>query len=414
MPVAYILFTVMKILKAHDKKTAISKEILSRVIGEFLIESFLPDEVKDSLRNDYDFDYEIAMILDDYAGYLSEEYGIISLAPYTKIDTLDSLLEHSSAGNDDELISIIDDFYDFNIPVLEMIGIKMEAELYTKTMELEQSVVAGYEEFAISEICNTKISDKELNKLKKNIVKRRFLFNQLRMSLSLQEYNDLYRYSLHKADLLGIDSLLLKIEDEDMELTMETDPFHRALFFFDSNKELVFCESFYAGNNEHRSDEEKETEIFYTKVLEVIGKRINQKYYEETDEDLIKAKYRLMYVIDMLYQDNIDYNGYIFNGDRKINIRGDETYAFIEKEIFYLIDELLEYTDSEIANDIMVDLANNIKSILIETYYELTKDERIVSAIESHPNYGKHHFITDLFNNIIDDNKKKIKRKEDE
>ena len=414
MPVAYILFMMMKILKVHNKKTTISRGILSRVIGEFLIESFLPSEIKESLREDYDFDYEIERILDNYAGYLSDDDGMITLSPYTKLGTIDSLLDETSVDYDDELISVINEFYDFNIPVLEMIGIKMETELYTKAMELEQSIVAGYEEFAISEICDTKISDKDLNELKKDIIKRKLLFNQMKMSLSLQEYNDLYRYSLHRADLLGIDSLSLKIENEDMELTMETDPFHRALFFIDSNKDLVFCESFYAGNNEHRSDDEKEAEIFYTKVLEVIGKRINKKYYEITDEDLVKTKYRLMYVMDMLYQDNANYNGYLFNGDRKVNVNGNESYSFIEKEIFYLIDELLQYTDKEIANDVMVDLSNIIKSILIEAYYELTKDERVVDAIKNHPNYGKHHFVTDLFVNIIDEKKKKIKRKEDE
>ena len=414
MPVAYILFMMMKILKVHNKKTTISRGILSRVIGEFLIESFLPSEIKESLREDYDFDYEIERILDNYAGYLSDDDGMITLSPYTKLGTIDSLLDETSVDYDDELISVINEFYDFNIPVLEMIGIKMETELYTKAMELEQSIVAGYEEFAISEICDTKISDKDLNELKKDIIKRKLLFNQMKMSLSLQEYNDLYRYSLHRADLLGIDSLSLKIENEDMELTMETDPFHRALFFIDSNKDLVFCESFYAGNNEHRSDDEKEAEIFYIKVLEVIGKKINQKYYEIIDEDLVKTKYRLMYVMDMLYQDNANYNGYLFNGDRKVNVNGNESYSFIEKEIFYLIDELLQYTDKEIANDVMVDLSNIIKSILIEAYYELTKDERVVDAIKNHPNYGKHHFVTDLFVNIIDEKKKKIKRKEDE
>ena len=47
MPISYILFKVMKLLKEHNKKTSISKGMLSRVIGEFLIES-----LKD-LNNNY-------------------------------------------------------------------------------------------------------------------------------------------------------------------------------------------------------------------------------------------------------------------------------------------------------------------------------------------------------------------------
>lgn len=411
MPVSYILFTVMKILKEHDKKTVISKEVLSRVIGEFLIESFLPDEVKKSLLEDFDYDYEIEMILDNYIYYLSNEDGMITLSPYTKIESIDNLLEESSVECDEELVSVIDEFYDFNVRVLEMLGIKMEEELYKKALELERDIETGYEDLALSEMYEDETKDSILNNLKKNIIKRKFLFNQLKNSMSLEEYNDFYRYSQRVADLLGINTFKTKIENEEFDYAIETDPFHRALFFVDSERELIFSESFYASNR-YRVDEEKGKESFYTEVINTINSRLNKKENDDTDEDLIHSKYRLMYSLDMLYQDDNNYNGYLFIGDRKTEYK--EDYSFIEKEVFYLIDEMLEYTDEEVANDISIDYNNVVKSILIETYYNLTKDERVIDAIKHHPNYGKYHFVTGLFDNIINKNKKKIKRKEDE
>lgn len=415
MPISYILFKVMKLLKEHNKKTSISKGMLSRVIGEFLIESFLPDEVKQSLLADFDFDYDIEIILDNYAGYISNEDGMITLSPYAKIEVIDSLINESSMECDEELISIIDDFYDFNIPVLEMIGIKMEEDLYKRAIELEGNIETGYENLAFSEMCGNKEQDSTLNSLKKNIIKRRILFNQLKNSMSLEEYNDLYRYSIKKADLSGIDTLELKIENDEMDLIMETDPFHRALFFIDSGKELIFSESFYASNR-FKGDEEKAKETFYMEVIDVINGRTNKNEYDDIDEDLIHAKYRLMYLLDMLYQDEVNYNGYIFLGDRRNNSNFIEDYSFMEEEIFYLIDEVFEYNDKQLANNIDFDYNNTIKAILIETYYRLTKDERVVEAIKNHPNYSKqyYHFTAGLFDNIINNGKKKIKKKEDE
>lgn len=415
MPVSYILFTLMKILKEHNRKTTISRGVLLRIIGEFIIESYLSNEVKSSLLQDYDFDYDIEMMLDNYAGYLSNEDGMITLSPYTKIETIDSLLEELSYEYDEELLNTIDDFYDFNIHVLEMLGIKMEKELYKKGVELENDIKTNYEDLALSEMYKDNVPNDVLYNLKKNIIKRKFLFNQVKNNLTLEEYNDFYRYAIEMADILDIDSPDLKIENDEFELTLETDPFLRALFFIDSDKELIFSESLYA-SNKYVSDEEKSREIFFTRVIDTIDKRTDKIEYDDIDNDLITAKYQLMYALDMLYQDDNNYNGYLFMGDRNIILTGNEDYSFIEKDIFYLIDEIFEYTDIEVTNDLGVDYSSNIKAILIETYYDLTKDERVIEAIKNHSNFSNpnYHFTAGLFDNFIKKSKKKIKRKEDE
>ena len=243
---------------------------------------------------------------------------------------------------------------------------------------------------------------------------RRFVFNQIKNNLSLQEYNDLYRYSHEKADLLNIDTLELKIDNEELSITMDTDPFLRALFFIDNDTELIFSESFYK-ESKYNTDEGKTKELFYIKVIDIINNRIKKEEYDATDNDLIYAKYRLMYALDMLYQDDNNFNGYLFMNNRKNYINYNEDYFFIEKYIFYLINEVFMYTDNEMANDVSIDCANTIKSILIEAYYKLTKDETVIEAIKHHPNYGNpnYHFTAELFDNIINKSKKKNKKKEE-
>ena len=411
MPLDYILFILMKILKEHNRKTIISRDSLIIGIGELLTKSNLSEELKEKLFQDFDFEYEIEMALDKYAGYISDEDGMIILSPYVKLDTINNLLEESSAFYDKGLLKFIYDFYDYNISVFKVIGIKIETGLYDKGIEYEENIKACYSKLAKAELCGDKVPNSLLNDLKINILKRRFLFNQMKMGLSLQEYNDLYSYSLKNAELLGTDNYKFKIENDEFNLTMKEDPFHRVLFFDDGDKDLVFSESFYR-ESKYNTDEGKTKEVFYTKVIDIINSRISE--YDDVDEDLIYAKYNLMYAMDVLYQDEDNYNGYLFMNDRKNYINYDEDYSFIEREIFYLIDEVFMYTDIEMSRNDGTDYENTIKSILIEAYYKVTKDERVIEAIRSHDNYGKYHFVTQLFDNIINDKKKKTRRKEDE
>lgn len=413
MPISYILFTVMKILKEHNRKTTVSRDVLSRVVGEFFIKSLLPEEAKKSLLQDYDFNYEIEMILDKYASYLTDEDGIITLSPYTKIDTINDLLDDSSTLCDERLLNIIKEFYDFNVPVLEMLGIKMEKKLYENIMDLERDIEIYYDELARCEINGEKVSDKALYELKKGIVKRNFVFSQIEHGLNLDEYNDLYMYSKHRYNLENIDPLPMKIENEDFDYTMESDSFHRALFIMESNRNLVFTNKFYNSKKTER-EEEKNKERFFVGVIDTISGHTSKYNSDKTDEDLVLAKYRLMYVIDSICHVEGDYDGYLFIGNKRDFSSYPEDYSFIEKEIFYLIDEMFEYTDNEIANDIIIDYNNAIKAMLIITYYNLTKDERVIDAIKNHHNYGKNHFTSQLFDGIVNNNKKKIKRKEDE
>lgn len=410
MPLDYILFKIMKLLKEHSKETVISREMFSRIVGEFLIESYLSDEVKASLLSDYDFDYDVDSILDDYAYCLSDVEGFLILLPHIKLQDIDDMLDGFSSDYDDELIAVIDEFYDFNIFVLEMIGIKMNKELYKRMIELEGNIEKNYEWLAISQKNDKKNEHIITDNLKKCIFKRKFIFNYLK-EVSSEEYNDLYKYSLHEADSLGVGTVDFRIESDNMDSIIEDDPFHRSLFLSDSIKEFVYSESFYA-SSAYGDDYEMNKELFYIRVIDILEKRVNANEYSSVNERLLFAKYKLMYVIDMLFQSDKKFNGYLFMNSRKNYIDYHDDYSFMEEEIFYLIDELFEYTDDDM-NDKVICFENNIKSILLEAYYGLTRDERVIDAIKSHDNYGRYNYINRLFSGIIDKNIKKIRQKGD-
>ena len=73
------------------------------------------------------------------------------------------------------------------------------------------------------------------------------------------------------------------------------------------------------------------------------------------------------------------------------------------------------YSDFEMANPNSPSYFENaIKSILIEAYYNLTGDEEVIKMIKKYSDYGKGHFVSYLLENIVNESKGKIKRKEDE
>lgn len=413
MPLSYIVLLLMKILKEHKKQTILLKKQISKVISEFFAEAPIPEEVKASLLEDFDFDYDLEILIDNFGGYFTLEGDHILFSPSITIDTLDELIEDEKINYDEELIDIIDDFFEFNVEIFDIIGIQIEKELYDNILNLERDIEESYDELARIEMSGDIISKKTLYNLKKNVLKRNIVFSQIKHSLTLEEYNDLYMYATYKYNLTNIDTLTPKIDNEEFDYVMEEDPFHRALFFIDTNKEIVLANKFYVGND-YQLEEELTKEKFYMNVLDTIDSRINKKEHDDLDDDLILAKYRLIYTLDSIYEREGKYNNYLFMGNKEDIVLEDEDYSFIKREIYFLIDEILEYTDKEMVNDYLVNFQNIIKSILIETYYNMTKDDIVIDMIVNHPNYKKDHFISELFDNMIYKSKKKIKRKEEE
>lgn len=92
-----------------------------------------------------------------------------------------------------------------------------------------------------------------------------------------------------------------------------------------------------------------------------------------------------------------------------------EDYSFMEREAYYLINELLEYDDYMYRNDdfalknAMIYLNNIIKKLVIATYYELTDDKGIVDCILSNKLYGVNAISSNFLSGIINKPKGRFK-----
>lgn len=151
---------------------------------------------------------------------------------------------------------------------------------------------------------------------------------------------------------------------------------------------------------------------FYLMYLELLDKEINKTKNIELKDELIIAKYRLMYVLDSIY-DLMNFK----KRESSIKINGD--YSFIETIIYFFTVEVLSYDDKEYKLDgtnkknIITYYFNIIKKLYVETYYKLTNDKAIIDLINNSNFYNVNTISSKLFSNIVpsEKNKSKIKKK---
>ena len=202
---------------------------------------------------------------------------------------------------------------------------------------------------------------------------------------------------------------------------------HQRLTIFFSNKSKHKCE-LYTSSYKYWYNYERNNlfkNIIYIKNddLERIPKvgniiesdilnKINKTKNIELKDELIIAKYRLMYVLDSIY-DLMNFK----KRESSIKINGD--YSFIETIIYFFTVEVLSYDDKEYKldgtnkKDIITYYFNIIKKLYVETYYKLTNDRAIIDLINNSNFYNVNTISSKLFSNIVpsEKNKSKIKKK---
>lgn len=410
MPLGYIIFILMKLLKERKKKMIISLEQLYKVISEFFAESQLDEETKENLLGEFNFKYELDVVLDKYTENLVfDGNNIIQISDINIDDLQERMLEYDSY-----LIDIIDDFFKFNPSIFEILRIRINTKRYDNLLALEEKIEDAYSSFAECKMIGQEISNTMIKRLNYDIAKRN-LFINIMSGCSSQDCKDLYYYSVYKARLNSgdADSLLnFKIYDKKIIDIIEKDVFQRSLFLVDTNREYTIVNLLLLHIDVKFRDKIINKELFYRKVISTIEAKVNNVEYDNLNELLMQAKYSLMYVMDMLFYEFIEEYNYLFK-ENDIKENNDMIdCSFVEEEIFYLINEVFEYTDIDVAKDTNIDFEVNIKAILIEAYYGLTKDERVIEAIKSHNNYGKYHFVTELFDDMMKNCNNKTKKRE--
>ena len=88
IPVAYVIFEIMIILKENNKDTSISTKTLIIFLKELIgLLDFDKEELED-LIFDFDFSNELSFFLSEYEDYFQMEENIITLDDDVSIDKL--------------------------------------------------------------------------------------------------------------------------------------------------------------------------------------------------------------------------------------------------------------------------------------------------------------------------------------
>ena len=96
IPVAYVIFEIMIILKENNKDTSISTKILIVFLKKLIgLLDFDKEELED-LVFDFDFGNELSFFLSEYGDYFQMEENIITLDDDVSIDKLKYLIKSVS------------------------------------------------------------------------------------------------------------------------------------------------------------------------------------------------------------------------------------------------------------------------------------------------------------------------------
>lgn len=419
IPLAYIIFDIMISLKKNNRDTMIYRDILIIYLKRFINSFDLDKDVLEDLIFDFNFANELSFFLDDYEDYFEMEDGIIRLNSDVSINELKKLQEENVILEDfdEEFISDVEKVIHNDISFLEIIGINPNIQVYNALLELEEKLEYKYLDLSYDGLFDENTIEKTREEIKLLKVITNIMYININNNFSSVDYDNLYLYAKDRAKLMHGEELEVKLSRNppfDRILLIKT-PMDKALFINDSSAKGAIKGRLKMNNkkNKKKINMQDMTKLnFYLMYLELLDKEINKTKNIELKDELIIAKYRLMYVLDSIY-DLMNFK----KRESSIKINGD--YSFIETIIYFFTVEVLSYDDKEYKldgtnkKDIITYYFNIIKKLYVETYYKLTNDRVIIDLINNSNFYNVNTISSKLFSNIVpsEKNKSKIKKK---
>lgn len=419
IPLAYIIFDIMISLKKNNRDTMIYRDILIIYLKRFINSFDLDKDVLEDLIFDFNFANELSFFLDDYEDYFEMEDGIIRLNSDVSINELKKLQEESVILEDfdEEFISDVEKVIHNDISFLEIIGINPNIQVYNALLELEEELEYKYLDLSYDGLFDENTIEKTREEIKLLKVITNIMYININNNFSSVDYDNLYLYAKDRAKLMHAEESEVKLSRNppfDKILLVKT-PMDKALFINDSSAKGAIKGRLKMNNkkNKKKINMQDMTKLnFYLMYLELLDKEINKTKNIELKDELIIAKYRLMYVLDSIY-DLMNFK----KRESSIKINGD--YSFIETIIYFFTVEVLSYDDKEYKldgtnkKDIITYYFNIIKKLYVETYYKLTNDRAIIDLINNSNFYNVNTISSKLFSNIVpsEKNKSKIKKK---
>ena len=357
--------------------------------------------------------------MDDYEDYFEMEDGIIRLNSDVSINELKKLQEENVILEDfdEEFISDVEKVIHNDISFLEIIGINPNIQVYNALLELEEKLEYKYLDLSYDGLFDENTIEKTREEIKLLKVITNIMYININNNFSSVDYDNLYLYAKDRAKLMHGEESEVKLSRNppfDRTLLIKT-PMDKALFINDSSAKGAIKGRLKMNNkkNKKKINMQDMTKLnFYLMYLELLDKEINKTKNIELKDELIIAKYRLMYVLDSIY-DLMNFK----KRESSIKINGD--YSFIETIIYFFTVEVLSYDDKEYKldgtnkKDIITYYFNIIKKLYVETYYKLTNDRAIIDLINNSNFYNVNTISSKLFSNIVpsEKNKSKIKKK---
>lgn len=419
IPLAYIIFDIMISLKKNNRDTMIYRDTLIIYLKRFINSFDLDKDVLEDLIFDFNFANELSFFLDDYDDYFEMEDGIIKLNSDISIDELKRLQEENIILEDfdEDFINDVKKVIHNDISFLEIIGINPNTHVYDVLLELEGKLEYKYLDLSYDGLFDDKIVKKTKEEIKLLKVMTNIMYININNNFSSVDYNNLYLYAKDRAKLMHGEESEVKLSYEptfDRTLLVRT-PMDKALFINDSSAKGVIKGRLEINNKRNKkkfSMQDMAKLNFYLMYLELLDKEINKTKNSELKDELIIAKYRLMYVLDSVY-DLMNFK------EIEPSIKINSDYSFIVPTIHFFIFEVLSYEDKEYKldgtnkKDIITYYFNIIKKLYVETYYKLTNDRVIVNLINNSSFYNVNTISSKLFSNIVtpEKNKSKIKKR---
>lgn len=420
IPLNYIILDLMITLKENNKDLMINKKTLiiylKRIVSLFNFDK----TVLEDMVFDFDLNNELSFFLSEYEEYfeMDEDNNIVSMYDIS-LEELKDLLDEETISNiyENDLIMDIHNVIHDNYSLLEILGIKINTDIYKLIYELECELEKEYVNLGYSDVFNEFdiVNEKQRIKILKTIINTMYI--NIDNNLSSVEYKNLHTYAKSMARKMSGEEreILIHCEPTFDETMLINNPMDRAIFFKEPSSNYVL-DARLEMNNKKKKKVFSYNDIvklnFYLTFLNLLDDEIKRTNNDELRDELIISKYELMYTMDEIY------DLMIFNKKEEVlNINSD--YSFIIPIVYFYAFEVLSYDDSEYMvhntkqKDIMTYFFNIIKKLYIETYYKLTNNEMIINKIKNSSFYGTNMISTKLFNSFIPykDNKKRIRRK---
>lgn len=244
IPLNYIILDLMITLKENNKELIINKKTLiiylKRIVSLFNFDK----TVLEDMVFDFDFNNELSFFLSEYEEYfeMDEDNNIVSMYDIS-LEELKDLLDEETISNiyENDLIMDIHNVIHDNYSLLEILGIKINTDIYKLIYELECELEKEYVNLGYSDVFNEFdiVNEKQRIKIFKTIINTMYI--NIDNNLSSVEYKNLHTYAKSMARKMSGEEreILIHCEPTFDETMLINNPMDRAIFFKEPSSNYV-------------------------------------------------------------------------------------------------------------------------------------------------------------------------------